>query len=62
MKKNIGSLDRNIRFVLGAVILIIGYINESWWGLIGLIPILTVLINWCPLYVPFNISTRKKAK
>lgn len=62
MKKNVGSLDRNIRFVLGAVILIIGYINESWWGMIGLIPILTALINWCPLYTPFNISTRKLDK
>lgn len=59
MKKNMGSLDKNIRLVLGIVILIIGYMNDSWWGLIGLIPILTSTVSFCPLYAPFKISSIK---
>lgn len=59
MKKNMGSLDKNIRLVLGIVILIIGYMNNSWWGLIGLIPILTSTVSFCPLYAPFKISSIK---
>jgi len=60
MQKNIGSVDRILRYVLGIVILIVGYVYQSWWGLIGLIPILTATIRWCPLYAPFKFSTSKK--
>ena len=62
MNKNIGSVDKIIRYILGVVILAFGYMNESYWGLIGLIPILTATINFCPLYAPFKISTRKEEK
>lgn len=60
MKCNIGPTDRIIRIVAGVVILIIGLVAKSWWGLIGLIPLVTAAIKWCPLYVPFKISTDKK--
>ncbi|MCB0749816.1 MAG: DUF2892 domain-containing protein, partial [Ignavibacteriae bacterium] len=33
--------------------------NNSWWGTIGLVLILTALISWCPAYVPFKLSTIK---
>ena len=59
MKKNVGSVDRILRFLLGLVIIILGIVNESWWGLIGIVPIFTASINWCPLYLPFGISTCK---
>lgn len=63
MKCNIGKTDRIIRIIAGVVILIIGLAAKSWWGLIGLIPLLTAAIKWCPLYVPFKISTLiKKAE
>ncbi len=60
MKKNVGSTDRIIRIIIGLAIGAIGYYYQSWWGLLGLIPILTALINFCPLYVPFKINTGKK--
>jgi hypothetical protein len=57
MKKNVGSIDRAIRVIVGLVILAIGYRHRSWWGLIGLLPILTALVRCCPAYLPFGIST-----
>ncbi len=60
MKKNIGSTDKTIRLILGIVIILLGIIFQSWWGLIGLLPLLTSLIGLCPAYLPFGISTMKK--
>lgn len=59
MKKNIGSIDRVIRVILGLVIIGLGIGFKSWLGLIGLVPIFTATIGWCPLYAPFGITTCK---
>lgn len=60
MKLNMGSADRIIRIILGVIIAVLGIVYQSWWGLLAIIFIGTALIGWCPLYVPFKISTRKK--
>ncbi len=60
MEKNVGKADKIIRIVLGLVIGAAGYHFQSWWGLIGIVPIFTALINWCPLYAPFGIKTCRK--
>ncbi|MBF0587199.1 DUF2892 domain-containing protein [Prosthecochloris sp. N3] len=57
MQKNVGPLDRNIRYLFGAVMLIGGLIFQSWWGVAGLVLIFTAVIRYCPLYVPFGINT-----
>ena len=62
MKKNVGQLDRYIRIFLGlAVLSLFFFINGSWkWiSLLGFVLILTGAINFCPLYLPFGINTRK---
>jgi hypothetical protein len=59
MKRNIGRVDRIIRFIAGLIIIVAGIYFKSWWGLIGLAPIFTAAIGWTPFYVPFKISTRK---
>lgn len=59
MKQNVGGADKWVRIILGAVIIILGILNQSWWGLVGLIPIGTSLIGVCPAYLPFGISTCK---
>ncbi|MDZ7376401.1 MAG: DUF2892 domain-containing protein [candidate division KSB1 bacterium] len=59
MKKNVGSIDRVIRVILGLAIIGLGIGFKSWLGLIGLVPMLTAIIGWCPLYRPFGISTCK---
>ena len=59
MKPNVGQSDRNIRIVLGVVIIVAGVYFKSWWGVIGIVPILTAVIRWCPAYLPFGISSDK---
>ena len=60
MSKNVGIADRNIRIGLGIVIIIAGVAMQSWWGLVGLLPLLTAGLNFCPLYAILGISTNKK--
>ncbi len=65
MKKNVGQLDRIIRIILGVAVLSLFFILEGglkWISLLGIIFILTGIINFCPLYLPFGISTRKLKK
>ena len=57
MKTNMGTIDRWVRVVLGLAIGAAGLYFESWLGLIGLVPLGTALVGWCPAYVPFGIST-----
>lgn len=62
MKANIGSTDKVVRLILGAVIIILGFYFNTWWGIIGLVPIITVAINFCPIYGILGISTISRAK
>jgi hypothetical protein len=57
MKKNVGVVDRIIRVIVGVAILMIGWYYQSWWGLIGIVPLLTAAIGFCPAYSPMCIST-----
>lgn len=60
MLKNVGSSDRIIRVILGVAIIIVGIALQSWWGLIGLVPLLTAGLSFCPLYAVLGLSTHKK--
>jgi len=60
MKCNVGKADRIIRVILGAGIIATGVYLKSWWGAIGVMPIITAAIGWCPAYLPFGISTTKR--
>ena len=57
MKCNVGGADRMIRIIAGVVIILLGFYFQSWWGAVGLIPILTGTLRWCPAYIPFGFST-----
>jgi hypothetical protein len=57
MKRNVGSADRVIRIALGLAIGAVGLYFQNWLGLIGLVPLATGLIGWCPAYLPFGLST-----
>jgi hypothetical protein len=57
MKTNIGPIDRTLRIIIGLAALATGYFLHSWWGLIGLLPILTAIVRFCPAYLPLGIST-----
>lgn len=62
LEQNIGSLDKVLRIVAGLVLLSLILFLEGpvrWLGLIGLAPILTVFMGWCPGYSVLGISTRE---
>ncbi len=66
MKKNMGTADKIIRLTVVAIILILylaGQLTGTVAIILGIVAVaflLTSLIGWCPTYVPFGISTRKK--
>lgn len=60
MKENVGGVDRVFRFILGSVIIILGFYFKSWWGIVGIVPIVTAALNFCPAYSLIGVSTKKK--
>jgi hypothetical protein len=60
MKKNIGTIDMIVRMLLGVAVLFIGWYFNTWWGLLGLLPLATGLLGWCPAYYFLKRSTLKK--
>ncbi|WP_172674199.1 YgaP family membrane protein [Syntrophomonas palmitatica] len=57
MKCNVGKTEQVIRIILGIAIILLGLYFKSWWGLIGLLPITTGLIRYCPLSAILGVST-----
>lgn len=59
-QKNVGGVDRAVRIVLGLGILSLAFVGpQTPGGYLGLVPLLTGLIGWCPTYLPFGIKTCK---
>lgn len=60
MKKNIHHIERVIRIVLGVVLISMAFIGpQNLWFLLGVVPLMTGLIGWCPPYAMLGISTCK---
>lgn len=60
MKPNVGGIDRTLRFVVGIVLVALAATGTiGAWGYIGIVPIVTAALGWCPAYLPFGISTCK---
>lgn len=58
---NVGNIDRLVRLCIGVVLIAMVFVGpKSPWGWIGLVPLLTGLVRWCPAYLPFGINTCKK--
>jgi hypothetical protein len=60
MSKNVGALDRVVRVLVGLgalslVVLLEG--NLRWAGLIGIVPLATAVLGYCPLYSLFGFKT-----
>jgi len=58
MKCNVGKTDRTLRIIAGLAIISWGATGKIW-GAVGIVPLLTGIIRWCPAYVPLKISTDK---
>jgi len=59
MKQNVGNIDKIIRIILGIIIGALGFYFKSWWGLVGIVPVATALLNFCPFYPMMGINTKK---
>ena len=61
MTSNVGGLDRIVRIVLGLVLISLVFVGpKTVWGWIGIIPLATGLIGWCPPYALLGINTCSK--
>jgi membrane protein implicated in regulation of membrane protease activity len=61
MKKNVGTADKWIRIIIGLFLLSLVFFGpKTAWGWLGLIPLITAFVGFCPLYLPFKISTKKE--
>lgn len=60
MSQNVGGIDRILRIVVGLALIGLALLGQiGWWGYIGVVPLLTGVIGWCPAYLPFGIKTCK---
>jgi len=57
MKNNVGGIDRSIRILVGIAVIATGIFYQSYWAALGLVPLLTGAIGWCPAYLPFGLSS-----
>ena len=58
MQKNVGGIDRILRIVVGVVLIALVFVGpQTVWGWVGVIPLGTALIGWCPAYLPFGMKT-----
>ncbi len=58
MTRNEGMLDRVVRIVLGLALLALFFVGpQTWLGLIGIVPLVTGLLGFCPLYRLLGLST-----
>lgn len=68
MEKNMGLADKGIRLVLAALVAVLYFVNiisgttAILLGILAVVFVFTSFISFCPLYLPFGISTCKKNK
>lgn len=63
MNKNVGSIDRIVRIIAGIALLAFALVGPetgyNYLGFIGIVPLATALLGWCPAYTLFGIKTCK---
>jgi hypothetical protein len=58
MKANVGGIDRTLRIVVGLVLLSLVFVGpKTLWGLVGLVPLATGFMRFCPVYPLLGINT-----
>ena len=63
MKTNIGNVERIVRIAVGVAILSLAFVGpRAQWAYLGVFPLLSGLIGWCPPYALLGISTVRTAK
>jgi hypothetical protein len=60
MNHNVGGIDRILRIVVGLALMALAFFHVlGAWGWIGVVPLVTGIIGWCPAYLPLGIKTCK---
>jgi hypothetical protein len=63
MKPNIGRTERIVRVVIGVGVLSLAVVGpRASWAYVGILPLLTGLVGWCPPYALLGISTVRESK
>lgn len=60
MKANVGGIDRVLRIIAGLAVLSLFFVlegNARYWGLVGIVPLLTGFFRFCPVYPLLGINT-----
>jgi hypothetical protein len=58
MKLNVGGVDRVLRIVVGVVLIALAATGTvGWWGWLGVIPLLTGVVRFCPMYSVLGMNT-----
>ncbi len=60
MKQNVGRVDRWVRIAVGVVLLsLLIFVSgpARWFGLIGLVPLITGILGYCPIYSLLKMKT-----
>ncbi len=58
MTQNVGGIDRILRIIIGLGLLSLVFVGpQTAWGWLGLVPLGTALLGWCPPYALLGIST-----
>lgn len=60
--RNVGTADKIIRILVGIGVLALVFVGpKTPWGWLGLIPLVTALVGWCPLYTVLRVRTCRPA-
>jgi hypothetical protein len=63
MKPNIGKAERAVRIVVGVTVLSLAFVGpQTPWAYLGLLPLVTGLVGWCPPYALLGVSTARAPK
>jgi Inner membrane protein YgaP-like, transmembrane domain len=63
MGNNVGAVDKVVRVIVGLALVAMVFVGpKTPWGWIGIIPLLTVALSWCPLYSLLGVRTNAAPK
>jgi Inner membrane protein YgaP-like, transmembrane domain len=63
MNRNVGTIDRALRVAVGVVLIALVFVGpQTPFGWIGLVPLITALIGWCPLYRLVGLNSCRLGK
>jgi hypothetical protein len=63
MGKNVGAVDKVVRVIIGLALIAMVFVGpKTAWGWIGIVPLLTVALGWCPLYTLLGVRTNATPK